>query len=1139
MRTQRIIEAIQERSGLSRLEGHALYAYRLTEEELYELREALQDEIVVNPELRRIEQRAAFCLFGAEWFRRNHVDGRWKWDTILKDGLELNDYSNEKFRRRVRELTDEGLRWWNVPVVHTDAGDFRLVSLACQGGLPLRTLKNHGSGLRSFFRAVLRHHERYRSEPLNSIVEEHCYLLRTTLDNSGVHTLAVCIVEAIAKLRKESSEFGTTGMTRQEYLDEHAPGWRNTIPVRMEDTESLDLILGLLDQEGTRALPVEGFSITTSLFVAGGGLTIVRSLEFEQSVVEADLVKWLELADADLLHPRMTLYLQSPAEQIRVATISRTSSGDHYHIARVPSDPICGSDAAGTLQLVATAGPHKVASVIVPGGAALGDSPWVFADAEAQELIGIGSVRTRRNSVLVALPAGSDWRAIDDARIEPREDMVFGRHIARVSGQMDIGYDGALVRVQTCATKDMASVFKLRGRIAILGPQGSQVWRGRPRITEYRLDEDGIVSDIPDDMIRWRHATGKEWHILSSECIGDVVLRAERDGESIFQTSATILPREFSFRVRPGMGQTGDVVLSGLGSAAVFAAECPEAVIDVDDSGIDVIVVRVRVTGTRPATLPLRIVFATGGQCEVVVPCPVSSVSLVNAAGRVIASDRMFPLVPLADLDGLYLQVVSADNRERSLIERSEQRFLARPEESSTEGIQEIPLSSIQTYARGLLAQSAQPDDGVELQLLQSPQAQPVFRFKVSRYAGSIEKLNREDFTDVFVEPSTLASLGVSADSLSFRFAPLGDPEDLLPDEAILQSGEASWRVYHDSCEPGPYLATVWLNEYTCLRPLRVTIRFSEVVQQDISEVAPEQKYYAALNADDHERRFVWDRFADELAVDHFHPGWIKVDALLKCSRTLPVTTFEAVAAITRNSEAVARVGFSRPKEGWLWRRVDELPFLWSMIPIQSWVAAATRRVDFLATRLREAGISEDSIQQQIQKMFQDFAEHAPSQWRGAGCVAACMYASGLDLPSKLIPLEQLMPVARPALLEQREGEFSRLIADHDKYDTRQTWPRPHLNVSDEVREIAEPLKITEGHVNQQSVLNAPAIAAVYSVYDIPYPQDLVLKLQQLRGVDPDWFDAANAIAMLILAGNRLTNDCHCFRSTPEDQSRG
>ncbi|MEO1990366.1 MAG: hypothetical protein ABGW78_00415, partial [Pirellulales bacterium] len=170
-RVREVLDSLIDRSGLDRADGHPLYAYKVTPEELEQLQQALKAALAISPELKQQDHRAAFCLFGAEWFRRHHVDGPWKWNTITEDGLGLAGEAKDRFHARdVRPITSDGLRWWNAKVVQTEFTTQYLVTLACQGGLPLKTLRNHSAPLRRFLKKVLKHHERYPHETLNQVV---------------------------------------------------------------------------------------------------------------------------------------------------------------------------------------------------------------------------------------------------------------------------------------------------------------------------------------------------------------------------------------------------------------------------------------------------------------------------------------------------------------------------------------------------------------------------------------------------------------------------------------------------------------------------------------------------------------------------------------------------------------------------------------------------------------------------------------------------------------------------------------------------------------------------------------------------------------------------------------------------------
>ena len=61
-------------------------------------------------------------------------------------------------------------------------------------------------------------------------------------------------MDCVSELRRLSKPVENVDGGRAVYLDQHHPGWRNRIPMRIDDPEALELVLGLLDQEITRAL---------------------------------------------------------------------------------------------------------------------------------------------------------------------------------------------------------------------------------------------------------------------------------------------------------------------------------------------------------------------------------------------------------------------------------------------------------------------------------------------------------------------------------------------------------------------------------------------------------------------------------------------------------------------------------------------------------------------------------------------------------------------------------------------------------------------------------------------------------------------------------------------------------------------
>ena len=91
--------------------------------------------------------------------------------------------------------------------------------------------------------------------------------------------------------------------------------------------------------------------------------------------------------------------------------------------------------------------------------------------------------------------------------------------------------------------------------------------------------------------------------------------------------------------------------------------------------------------------------------------------------------------------------------------------------------------------------------------------------------------------------------------------------------------------------------------------------------------------------------------------------------------------------------------------------------------------------------------------------------------------------------------LSKLVPNARVPLREELERHRTRLIVDH----ASDRWPNVVLQISSDVRQKMLVIPLDEGHGYQKAVLQAPLMAAVHTVYDLPVESGLAAMLQDSR----------------------------------------
>ena len=228
-----------------------LYAYRCSDAEFNELADVLRSG--TRPPVGYYERvtrvgAALFCLYSAEWWRRTHERGPWKWAGIL-EGVGWGGISFP----RLYEVIEEGLGYWRRPLLRVGPNRGFLVTLACEGGLPLRLVTSEGTSLRYYLLAVLEEFQLYGSagytpEELAARASE---LLPRSLRQDVVYRLSGQLIDEIWQLQRKVG--GASAPVRE--LDRTDPGWRGRLPLLVPDDVARALLNPLVESRITRSKP--------------------------------------------------------------------------------------------------------------------------------------------------------------------------------------------------------------------------------------------------------------------------------------------------------------------------------------------------------------------------------------------------------------------------------------------------------------------------------------------------------------------------------------------------------------------------------------------------------------------------------------------------------------------------------------------------------------------------------------------------------------------------------------------------------------------------------------------------------------------------------------------------------------------
>jgi hypothetical protein len=129
-------------------DGRPLYAYKWRDE-YYERLKATVREQMPGALRGKADRRfaAMFCVYAAETFRRRHAGGPWTWETVFDEiGHATPNY------QAIYAWVEKGLQHFKRPLLRSRIGDREfLVTLACEGGLPLRLLHRENAHLSAPF----------------------------------------------------------------------------------------------------------------------------------------------------------------------------------------------------------------------------------------------------------------------------------------------------------------------------------------------------------------------------------------------------------------------------------------------------------------------------------------------------------------------------------------------------------------------------------------------------------------------------------------------------------------------------------------------------------------------------------------------------------------------------------------------------------------------------------------------------------------------------------------------------------------------------------------------------------------------------------------------------------------------------
>lgn len=1098
-------------------DGRPLYSYRCDDQEFATLQHTLRGSMLEPGQL-ATEVCASFCLYASEWWRRKYDGGPWSWQGI-RQALQLKSFWRDS---DVRGIAERGLDFWKRSVRKLGGHRLFLMTLASEGGLPLRLLHQEGAHLHAFFRQLLEelHPLGPDEEVAHQVASQLGFHLPRSFRHDEVYALSGRLATQVLDLQRAVADAPEPLVA----LDQRRPGWRSTLPLNLEDATAEALVRGLLSAAQSIAAGPGRHSIrcTTVLTRQSEALYILRrEVRVPFIISDVNLRSLLQLDQAVLPANFQLLLELENGERIPLAMVTRWRSEkdrDQFIVETSREEALVLPDGSWSqyVRLVAVHNHRSLGTGILPGGEALGELPWLFVPERAEELetaprwrlAAEGAASTRSSSCLVALrPA---YHEATPPMVEIGSLPAGDRQLYELAGKVHVSSEGATCVLKAGGEQEQGSSFRWRE-----APQqmlrGSGFYIGCPTLLEEQPD--GLERPVRSPLLEWRLRRGeRNWRRMSEECVGEVDVRYAPQGRLCFQSILRILPRTSRIRLHASEARSGTVCLEGLEApgaegARVSVLATPGVQVQSELEGVAQ-VLHFQVQGTPPPEVSLDLRWKQGQSMRLGLPFPCVGARCIGRTGAALAPAEY---VSLSLLAGHRIQVVAAQEGARyklhgRLCHESHRALdavlgLGVPLAEVAPGLHELELGSLSSMLAHCFSTTANRDVYIEFWLdgrgLKG--RQPLLR--VRRHDIKLKLHKREMQVELEDVPST--ETGRSPDRFILEARLITQPSSK---PVLLERMEGPrWAFPADKLEPGPWLILGREGEWFRVRPTLWTIP----PRRGDQEPEPSPLVAAVLVRDETQRLKRLREVLKRLGHAPDDIDWQQLHGYLTSLTELPATTYDAVMQLIHEPEVcVLALLLHEGPLAPVWSGLESLPFRWSLVPACAW-----RRAFRVWQQYREQELAtlparyKEGYREETRSCLEEVRRIATFSNKGLQSLFDWLSAPGPRSPGLGKSMLELMDRAKIALVGTHSDEWWPQAADY-----RSDFEQPLAGLPPSLQGLLEIRGPQPGYCH--AVLKAPIFSALAAAWGIDVSPRARLELRSFQDFDPSYFEFAYGCAL-------------------------
>ncbi|MDD0823807.1 STY4851/ECs_5259 family protein [Mannheimia sp. AT1] len=874
--------------GLNQANGKPLYTYRMTDNEFEQLKRLLHNHQYQISSSSTISS-ALFCLYSAEWYRREYQEG-WSWNGIMQSlGIQLDSTARTS-------VIQVGFKYWKRSIVRYNQQERHsyLGSVYREGGLPYSLLISEDSKFQELFRKILEfstQNPQILLEPL-LLIPYLTYFpeaLKGETTLSLITNMATQIASLVEKYSLSEYEYPA------KHLDTIYPDWKMDFPIPLKNDTADKFLANLIDSSATVR---KKYIKNNESYILKQFLVDVERLQIQ---VEISFTKQISInSQSRLNESRCQLSLYEGTNRLAhigsAYVVSEKTNTEYVVMLRQSHIQTHRKEIKLPLFIVLEQQGAIVYKEIIPESEInIEEMPLILQSDYPHKIIGSGSIQKKSDILYVITKQNINFQ-LQDKYSELVENGIFNGYVHYLlSGKINIIYNNEKFYISTQNEK-LKKKLKLVGKVLpYFTPNGRPIYLGIPKISQ------------SDDEFRLSIEQEDNGNLTYGEQSARIL---DKEGNLIFKQKVAILPEDFKIILnKSNNAKEGSITFNSNRNFIIYKPYTPELeskVSPISDTYSKQLLIKN--TGIFKSKFTIGLAFNLLSKVEITLPFPSTGVQILSNTGQEISLFQSLSTQELLGSQILFYPDINSDTIYSIDFENSQKNnynFKYLVQDTPLE----MSLNEFKPEIYSLFSISKNLDEQVKVTISQNGRI--IRQINITLYKTEINIIGNyisvgEYHNDIHLEYISLTDL----ECIKLEKNESGDfllPNNRFPAGLVIPSADSS------------------LQSRARLIPSTMQSEIKGELQQAIA--LPPESYSESI-------QLVLNKMANDLN----HSGWDYLNKLYQNFSYLPLSTFLIWKELVRNSEALTTfIVRSSDIEKVMEHFQNEFNVIWVLVPKYLW----------------------------------------------------------------------------------------------------------------------------------------------------------------------------------------------------------